>query len=348
MKTFQTDIKNVKSTLNKHIEERRLASNIDLDMPVSQFETGDDVDPNFNILSQQITQDEEPAEIENLLFSESNVTPNFEIWDSLQSLTLNENQCTEVELIPMNRFFEIPKSGSAFGTVNMLFDLIRPEGDKTKILKLAFKYGKNRSNGVLYLFIMCMTNKSTRRDKNTPFVFEYVIPCTLLDPSIKSQSIEGFCQIKPKKGCLHDEIASRKKIKFTNEDRNIRKTIVDTFTRDFPVDHAMPATRDTCENAQPVKYDREIKPNTYVIIKIKDVKNPSLARVITITTSEVLFEILKPKAKSPLKYFKDPVKTIFYGRQCILASNIPVYEESDTIVSLYQKPREILNDLNLE
>ena len=347
MKHYETDVQNVKMTVKNQIEERRQASNVDLDIPPNQFETADEEDCNFNILSQQMVQDDKPVKIESVLFSESSIEPNFKIWETLEALPLNENQSAEIELLPTNRFFEIEKGASAFGTVNMLFDLIRPEGDKTKIMRLAFKYGKSTSNGVLYLFIICMTNKSTRRDKKIPFVFEYVIPCVQLDPKINLNSYEGFCHIKPKKDSMHDEVAGRKKIQFDNDDFGVRKSIIETFTRDFPVDHTLPVTLEMCQTAEPEKHDKGIKPNTYVLIRIKSVKNATLAKVVTITASEVLLEILKPKNRSAVKYLKTPVKTCFHGRETILASSIPVFDDSSEVLSLYEKPNSILKKLNV-
>ena len=84
-----------------------------------------------------------------------------------------------------------------------------------------------------------------------------------------------------------------------------------------------------------------------MLVKIKNVKNPNLAKVVTVSTSEVLLEILKPKNRNPLRYLKEPIKTCFYGREVIKASNVPVFEESDLVVSMYETPNEILKKLGV-
>ena len=118
----------------------------------------------------------ESYQVVNLLLSESEYVPNYSVWDSLEAFTLTQDQCEEIEMIPFNKFFEIPASGPCFGTMNMLLDELRPDGDKkTCLKKVAFKYTKNKTNGKVYLFVMCMTNKSARRSKDTPFIFEHII-----------------------------------------------------------------------------------------------------------------------------------------------------------------------------
>ena len=81
-------------------------------------------------------------------------------------------------MVPPNTFFQIPEQTSSFGTVNMLFDELRPEGDKTMLKKVAFKYAKNKNSGVNYLFLVGMTNKCMRRSKETPFMFEFILKCS--------------------------------------------------------------------------------------------------------------------------------------------------------------------------
>ena len=55
--------KKVKSNIAKTIEEKRIASNIEVNIPTSDLETMDfeSQNVNFEILSQQIEQDETPA-----------------------------------------------------------------------------------------------------------------------------------------------------------------------------------------------------------------------------------------------------------------------------------------------
>ena len=128
----------------------------------------------------------------NILFYESEHVPKFGVWDSLDAFKLTQEQCNEIEMVPPNKFFEIPENGSAFGTVNMLYDAIRAEGDKTVLKKVAFKYVVNNTTGVTYLFILSMTNKCTRRSKETPFIFEYIFKCSQNDlESEGSDDYEG-------------------------------------------------------------------------------------------------------------------------------------------------------------
>ena len=73
---------------------------------------------------------------------------------------------------------------------------------------------------------------------------------------------------------------------------------MDTFTRKFPVEN-QPETSE--ENCEPGKFDSQLALNSYVLVKVKEIRTVSLAKVTTITSSEVLLEILKPKNKSAFR-----------------------------------------------
>ena len=64
-KTYKEDISKIKSSIAKTIETKRIASNIEVSTPLEDFETLDfgGQDTNFDILSQQIKQDEQPAKV---------------------------------------------------------------------------------------------------------------------------------------------------------------------------------------------------------------------------------------------------------------------------------------------
>ena len=125
--------------------------------------------------------------MEDVLFSESEHLPDFKIWDSLSAFKLTQDQCKEIEMIPLDSYFELPENSAAFGTINMLFDSIRPEGHRTCLKRVAFKYLTNK-NGVTYLFIMCMTDKGTRRHRDTPFVFQCILKCSKDSPEVETTS----------------------------------------------------------------------------------------------------------------------------------------------------------------
>ena len=62
-KTYDTDIQKIKSSIAKTVEEKRIASNINISTPNVELESMDfeTRDINFEILSQQIEQDEQAA-----------------------------------------------------------------------------------------------------------------------------------------------------------------------------------------------------------------------------------------------------------------------------------------------
>ena len=120
-------------------------------------------------------------QLENLILSECTEEPNFEVWKSLDVVQLNTNQCNEVEMVPSDVYFEIPQSHSTFGTIDLLFDEIRPEGDKSLIKRAAFKYSRNQKTGQAYLFIICMTNKGSTRCRGSPFILEFIISSNTSD-----------------------------------------------------------------------------------------------------------------------------------------------------------------------
>ena len=236
--------------------------------------------------------------MENLLFSESTTEPNFKLWDSLEAYKLDEQHINEIEVLPLNKYFEIPANHSSFGSVNMLFDEIRPDGDKSSFKKIAFKYSRNKKTGTLYLFILCMTNKSSKRCRDTPFIIEFIIQCS---PVLTEgcNEFEGTFQIKPKKGQISDEVSDRKRID-SNISQSVKKSVVDNFSRNFPSD---PNVNEAHGNPhqEPEKFDYGINVNSYALVRVKDVKNVSLARITAVTASHVLLEILKPKRKSPYR-----------------------------------------------
>ena len=105
-------------------------------------------------MTQRTRENDIPSKAIDCLFSESNHESNFKVFDTLKSIPLNE----KVELLPLNRYFE-PTDLSARGAVNLLFEVIRPEEDQTiEIQRFAFRYCKNYSKDILYLFIVAMTN----------------------------------------------------------------------------------------------------------------------------------------------------------------------------------------------
>ena len=214
---------------------------------------------------------------------------------------LNTNQCNEVEMVPSDVYFEIPQSHSTFGTIDLLFDEIRPEGDKSLIKRAAFKYSRNQKTGQAYLFIICMTNKGSTRCRGSPFILEFIISRNTSDSDgvNKSSDIEGIFQIKPKKDNIQDGVSGRKRIG-NKISPILLKMTVEKFMRIYPSNPNVPKSMEE-SRTKAAKFDVGIDINSYALVQVKGAKTVSLARVTAITATEALLEILKPKRKSPYR-----------------------------------------------
>ena len=75
------------------------------------------------------------------------------------------------------------------------------------------------------------------------------------------------------------------------------KAVSQSFSRTFPVD----SNSQSRESTEAEKFDRGINVNSYVLIRVKELKNVILAHVQAVTSSEVILNLLKPKKKSPYR-----------------------------------------------
>ena len=236
-----------------------------------------------------------------MIFSESSHVPNFKVWESLDAFPLTEEHCRELEVLPQDKYFEIPTSNAQFGSVNMLFDTMRPEGDKSILKKIAFKYSKDRKSGETFLFILSMTDKGSRRCKEHPFIIQFVMSLSHVKNGPKS-IFEGVFQVKPKKGSIKDEACERKRIIDDLISEHMTKAVSQSFSRTFPVD----SNSQSRESTEAEKFDRGINVNSYVLIRVKELKNVILAHVQAVTSSEVILNLLKPKKTRPEVSEVDP------------------------------------------
>ena len=206
----------VKEHVEKGIDQRRKAAAIETTVPAAEFATSATNDSAFDLLTQQTGEKEQSFAIEDILFSEGPDEPDPSVWKSLGAVELNEEKVISVGL---DTIYEISPQVSPFGSVNLLFDeALRPPGDTTFIKSVCFKYSKYKED--LILSIYCLTNKGCQRDRQMPFMFEFLTP--LKEPASFSQfnkKLHGFFQLKPAQSSLKESLkifwgASRHKMAY--------------------------------------------------------------------------------------------------------------------------------------
>ena len=228
--------------------------------PVSAQESESQEDE-ANMFSEISSQSSGLREIENILFTESTVEPNFEIWKSLETVDLGVRK---IKAVGLNRYYEIQANSSIAGMISLLFGMINSEENSTDITNQAFKYIWNTIEKKLYLFIILMTNKGCKRNKTAPFCLEIV---SKIQSDGKDQSTsEGFFHLQPRKESIKEGSALRNKLLVTADTSSTLKTLIKKITTSFSA--SIPnQTSDASPSQDANKLDRELHPDSFVLLR---------------------------------------------------------------------------------
>ena len=132
----------------------------------------------------------------------------------------------------------------------------------------------------------------------------------------------------------------RKKIQCNPDSHLAEKQVIKTFARAYPAKWLTEK-----EDLEAQLGDRGININGYVLIKVKKISAPALAKILAIT-SEILLEVFRPKQRSTTSYSSNVVEKGYFGRENIVASNIcvSVNEEEETL-NLSERPTNLIKRL---
>ena len=133
----------------------------------------------------------------------------------------------------------------------------------------------------------------------------------------------------------------RKKIQCNPDSHLAEKQVIKTFARAYPAEWLTEE-----EDLEAQLGDRGININGYVLIKVKKISAPALAKILAITSETCLLEVFRPKQRSPTSYSSNVVEKGYFGRENIVASNIcvSVNEEEETL-NLSERPTNLIKRL---
>ena len=97
--------------------------------------------------------------------------------------------------------------------------------------------------------------------------------------------------------------------------------------------------------AQP--YDLGIMKNSLAIVRVENVRNPVVVKVVTFNEERVLIDVLKPEKRSTLKWMKEEVQTKWFPRTSLLAPSVPAIS-SEKNYHLNEKPSSTLAKLSVD
>ena len=258
-KAYQPNIDAEKAALAERKNLRRQTENIPIDdKDKDDFQTipiDDDLD--FDMLSKQISQEKESIKIDDILFSESTEKPEDNVWESLNSIPIQDE---EVENVAINRYFEILPSNAIFGTINAIFNIIKPKDDRTRLTRISFRYIHNSKTQQTYLLIVSQTSKPMRRAKKIPFIFQMITAMG----SHEDETLEGVFHLTPVRKSIHDDVVSRKKIEISEDLSPLKTSLVNQIQASYPYvlkpSHAV-------STEQIFAYDQGIDIDVFVIVR---------------------------------------------------------------------------------
>ena len=92
---------------------------------------------------------------------------------------------------------------------------------------------------------------------------------------------------------------------------DVRNTLIKSFKRNLPPEDLTEIeTFHADSNAK--AYDLGIMKNSLAIVRIENVRNPVIVKVVSFNEEEVLIEVLKPEKRSSLKWMKAEVQTRWF------------------------------------
>ena len=123
---------------------------------------------------------------------------------------------------------------------------------------------------------------------------------------------------------------------------NIRNTLIKSFKRNLPPED-LTEIQTFHSDLKAQAYDLGIVKNSLAIVRIENVRNPVVVKVVTFNLEDVLIEVLKPEKRSTLKWMKQKVQTKWFPRMSLLAAI-----SSDKNYHLNEKPSLTLVKLGVD
>ena len=127
---------------------------------------------------------------------------------------------------------------------------------------------------------------------------------------------------------------------------NIRNTLIKSFKRNLPPED-LTEIQTFHSDLKAQSYDLGIVKNSLAIVRIENVRNPVVVKVVTFNLEDVLIEVLKPEKRSTLKWMKQEVQTKWFPRTSLLATSVPAIS-SDKNYHLNEKPSSTLVKLGVD
>ena len=280
----------------------------------------------------------------DLIMAASQHKPDFSCWKTLNAIS--HEAVESIKKVPSNLFFEISTSSPAYSLVRMVLDLIVANEDiYTKVEECCFRYVREGAKNMIFLFIYVMTNKGVVRNKDVPFMFQYILPFGTIESYDQTIPLEGLYHIIPRRSKFTEDLLQVRLDVSVSLD--IRNSIVKTFKKHYPPETDVQITNFS-NNSTPKRYDGGIEKNSIGIINVKKIKeNPVAVHIIGYDEANVLLTVLKPVSQSSLRWQNPGGTTGSYPRGKLLATSVPADITEENIFVLRQSPRVVLKNLGL-
>ena len=347
LKTHKPKTDAVLNELENKIEDAKKSEEIDINVPCSQYTTVEEEDQDFQELVKDtpITTKETSIKGKDLIMATSQHVPNFSCWKSLN--TISHEIADNIKKVPLNLFFDISTSSPVYSLLRMILDSIVSDEDTfTKVEQCCFRYVKETAKNMIFVFIYVMTNKGVVRNKDVPFMFQYILPFGSIQSYDQTIALEGVYHVIPRKSTFTEDLVQVRLD--VNVSIEIRNSIVKTFKKHYPPETELQITNFSV-NSTPKKYDGGIKKNSIGIINVKKIKeNPVAVHIISYDDKNVLLTVLQPVLQSSLRWKNPGGTTGSYPRAKLIATSVPADITGENIYVLRQSPRVVLTNLGLD
>ena len=332
--------------LENKIDDAKRSEEIDINIPCSQYTTVEECDQDFQALTKNTPTDVEVSSVKgkDLIMANSQHIPDFSCWKTLN--VVSHETAENLAKVPINLFFDISTSSPVYSIVRMVLDLIVSDEDTfTKVEQCCFRYVRETAKNMIFLFLYVMTNKGVVRNKDMPFMFQYILPFGRIESNDQTIPLEAVYQITPRRSIFTEDLLQVRLD--TKVSLDIRNSLVKTFKK-----HYSPDTDQNIINfsssSTPKRFDKGIDKNSIGIIKVKKIKeNPVAVHIIGFDDVNVLLTVLQPVAQSSLRWRNPGGTTASYPRDKLLATSVPADITENSIYILRQSPRVVLKGLGL-
>ena len=332
--------------LEKKIDEAKKSEEVDVNIPSSQYTTVEEIDQDFELLTKNTPLEKEISngKGEYLIMATSQHSPDYSCWKTLN--VIDQETADNLDKVPLNLFFDISTSSPVFSLLRMILDMIVSDQDTfTTVEKSCFRYVREKAKNMIFLFIYVMTNKGVVRNKDVPFMFQYIIPFGSITAYEQTIPIEGLYHIIPRRSVFTEDLLQiRLDTVVSLETRN---SLVKTFKKYYPPETELQISNFS-NDCTPKRYDGGISKNSIGIIKVKKIKeNPVAVLIVSYDVENVLLSILKPVGQSSLRWMNPGGTTSSHSRAKLLATSVPADITEDNSYVLRQSPQITLKNLGI-